>query len=60
MTLQPFRHLAHLARLLTSHNPGTWAEQAAMAASGDWEKLKAWQDELDGGKVVKSSSSEEE
>jgi large subunit ribosomal protein L27 len=40
-----------------SHNPGTWPAQAKMAAEGKWDELKAWQDELDGGKVV---SSEEE
>jgi len=32
------------------HKPGTWPEQAKMAALGQWEKLKAWQDVLDGGK----------
>jgi len=28
----------------TMHNPETWAKQAGMAASGDWEKLRKWQD----------------
>jgi len=32
------------------HKPGTWPEQAKMAAEGLWDKLKKWQDELDGGK----------
>lgn len=32
------------------HKPGTWPEQAGLAAKGLWAKLKAWQDELDGGK----------
>ncbi len=32
------------------HNPSTWARQAEMAAKGEWEALKKWQDELDGGK----------
>ena len=31
------------------HNPGTWPKQAEMAAKGDWEELKKWQDILDGG-----------
>ncbi len=31
------------------HNPTTWPAQAKMAADGEWEKLKAWQDELQGG-----------
>jgi large subunit ribosomal protein L27 len=34
----------------SSHNPGTWAKQAAMAAAGQWDELKAWQDEMSGGK----------
>ncbi|MEM1323155.1 MAG: 30S ribosomal protein S16 [Bacteroidota bacterium] len=34
-----------------SHDPTTWPEQAKMAAAGEWDKLKAWQDELDGGKA---------
>ncbi|MEM1321646.1 MAG: 50S ribosomal protein L27 [Bacteroidota bacterium] len=42
-----------------SHDPTTWPAQAKMAADGEWEKLKVWQDELDGGKVVASSSEEE-
>ena len=32
------------------HNPGTWPKQAEMAAAGQWDELKKWQDELDGGK----------
>jgi len=31
-------------------NPTTWPEQAAMAAKGEWDALKKWQDELDGGR----------
>ena len=31
------------------HNPKTWAAQAEMAANGEWDALKKWQDELDGG-----------
>lgn len=34
----------------TTHKPGTWPRQAALAAAGKWDELKAWQDELDGGK----------
>ncbi len=33
------------------HDPTTWPEQSKMAADGDWDKLKKWQDELDGGKA---------
>ena len=32
------------------HDPSTWPEQAAMARDGKMEELKAWQDQLDGGK----------
>lgn len=32
------------------HDPTSWPEQAAMAASGQWEKLKEWQQEAKGGK----------
>jgi large subunit ribosomal protein L17 len=31
--------------------PGTWAQQAQMAAEGKWDELKVWQDELNGGKA---------
>ncbi len=31
------------------HNPKTWAEQSGMAASGKWDELLKWQDELKGG-----------
>ncbi len=31
-------------------DPTTWPEQAKLADAGEWDKLKAWQDELDGGK----------
>ncbi len=33
------------------HDPSTWPQQANMAAKGEWEQLKKWQDELDGGKM---------
>ncbi|QLE01323.1 hypothetical protein HX109_06980 [Galbibacter sp. BG1] len=32
------------------HRPETWPEQAKLAYEGKWIKLKAWQDELKGGK----------
>lgn len=32
------------------HDPTTWPKQAALASEGKFEELKAWQDELDGGK----------
>lgn len=31
------------------HNPSTWPDQARLAADGEWEKLKTYQDYLDGG-----------
>jgi len=42
-----------------AHNPTTWPQQAQMAADGKWDELKAWQDELDGGKIVASKTEEE-
>ena len=33
------------------HDPTTWPKQAKMAAKGDWDKLKKWQDELKGGRA---------
>jgi len=35
-----------------AHDPGTWPKQSQMAADGKWDELKAYQDELDGGKEV--------
>lgn len=43
--------LAAAGARYASHDPTTWPEQAGMAARGEMDKLKAWQDELDGGKV---------
>lgn len=33
-----------------AHDPATWPKQAELAAAGKWDELKAWQEELDGGK----------
>lgn len=33
------------------HNPETWPKQARMAADGKFEELKAWQDELNKGRL---------
>lgn len=35
-----------------NHDPRTWGQQGAMAAQGKWEELKAWQEQLSGGKVA--------
>ena len=32
-------------------DPSTWPRQARMASRGEWKKLKAYQDKLDGGRV---------
>ena len=32
------------------HDPSTWPKQAGMAHNGEWDALKKYQDELDGGK----------
>ncbi len=42
--------LAEAGPRYKKHNPETWAEQAAVAAKGDWDKLKKLQDKIDGGK----------
>ncbi len=34
------------------HEPATWAQQANLAATGQWAELKSLQDRLDGGKEV--------
>jgi len=41
-------------------DPTTWSDQAKMAAAGQWDELKAWQEDLKGSKVEKTDSSEEE
>jgi small subunit ribosomal protein S6 len=41
-------------------DPTTWPAQADLAAKGEWDKLKKWQDELKGGKVVAAGSKDEE
>jgi large subunit ribosomal protein L17 len=35
-----------------AQDPTTWPEQASMAAAGEWDKLKDWQDKLKGGKIA--------
>lgn len=35
-----------------THDPTTWPKQADMAAKGQWDELKTWQDALNGGKEV--------
>ena len=52
--------LADAGSRYASHDPTTWPDQAKLAAAGEFDKLKAWQDELDGGKIVDSAANEEE
>ncbi len=42
--------LAEAGSRYKMHDPTTWSKQAELAAKGDWDALKKWQDELDGGK----------
>ena len=42
--------LAEAGSRYRMHDPTTWPKQAELAAAGDWDALKKWQDELDGGK----------
>jgi large subunit ribosomal protein L27 len=37
-------------------NPETWAQQATLCATGQWGKLKAWQDELVAGVSIKKDN----
>ena len=34
---------------LAMHDPSTWPDQSQLAAIGEWEQLREWQDQLDGG-----------
>ncbi|MBP6386514.1 MAG: 50S ribosomal protein L27 [Pseudarcicella sp.] len=43
--------LAEAGSKFAAHNPETWPKQAALAAAGKWDELKAWQDEMDGGRA---------
>ena len=52
--------LADAGSRYATHDPTTWPKQAELAAAGEMDKLKAWQDELDGGKEVKGAANEEE
>lgn len=47
-------HLEQIVRQagITIADPTTWPEQAALAAAGEWEKLKVLQDKLKGGRRV--------
>src|SRR5690606_17125776 len=45
VVLEAGENLAHL-------DPETWAKQAELAAEGKFDELKAWQDELNGGKTA--------
>lgn len=42
--------LADAGSRFRMHDPSTWAQQARLAAKGDWDKLGKLQDELKGGK----------
>ena len=41
--------LDHAGGIMATMNPSTWPDQAQLAAAGEWDKLKEWQDVLDGG-----------
>jgi len=42
--------LAEAGPRFSMHDPGTWSAQALLAANGEWENLKAYQDFLNAGK----------
>ena len=37
-------------KFVAVHDPSTWSRQASLAARGEWDALKAYKDELKGGK----------
>lgn len=39
-------------------DPSTWPKQAQMAANGEWDKLRKWQDQLKAGRVAASDEEE--
>jgi hypothetical protein len=41
-------------------DPTTWPAQADLAAKGEWDKLKKWQEELKGGKLANAAAGDEE
>ncbi|MCS6929609.1 MAG: hypothetical protein NZM43_08950 [Saprospiraceae bacterium] len=47
--------LAEAGPHFAMHDPGTWSAQALLAANGEWENLKAYQDFLHGGKRPRKS-----
>lgn len=42
--------LSNAGSNFASHDPSTWAEQASLAAAGNWDELKVLQDKLNGGR----------
>jgi DNA-directed RNA polymerase subunit beta' len=49
---QPAEIAEMLGPSMVMHDPTTWPKQAQMAASGQWDELRAWQAELDGGRLT--------
>ena len=41
-------------------DPTTWAAQSDLAAKGEWDKLKKWQEDLKGGRAEGATGDEEE
>ncbi len=50
--VERLREILTEAKLINIADPTTWPEQAALAAAGKWDELKALQDELKGGRRV--------
>ncbi len=51
--------LAAAGGQFATHDPETWPRQAEMARDGKWDALKAWQDELDGGREAEKAEDKE-
>ncbi len=45
-----------IAEVRGSHVTDTWPKQAEMAAAGNWDELKKWQDEMDWGKPAEEKA----
>jgi predicted flap endonuclease-1-like 5' DNA nuclease len=50
--VEHLRQVIAAAGLSALADPGTWPQQADLAAQGDWPALQALQDELSGGRAV--------
>ena len=48
--------LSRAGERFVMHDPQTWPRQSLLAHEGKWDELRAWQDQLDGGKIAEPAS----